>query len=590
MNEKKKRSYAFELIVAIFGGVPWIVGKKIAEWIRFSDSWEMKTVWISALAAAFLVGVSGFKWILATHFLSGRLRDPSGWWAFLLVYGFYTLTVLWGFVLFAYIHSQLRKNVFQAPGSKKKRNISDSSVREGRKVRKPGETYLGKSFWSGKPVVLNEDMRLHHTHVVGSTGSGKTESVLVSFLRQDIADGRGVIIIDAKGDLDLREKIRNMMAKVKRDKDFLYFSLSHPEISHSYNPLRSGSASEIKDKIIGSTEWTEEFYRKRAEEACLTLLSPMISLGMDIHFRSLYRLLTDQKALIELKDKIPESQMREDLNTMISQFGENTKYLSGLISDLALVTKSEFSKLVDVNHPLIDLDSVYEKGEVVYFSLNTQGFEETAKRFGRLILQDIKTFSNRLQTGRTNTQRVFFPIYVDEFSSFVYESFIELLNKARGSKLAIMILHQSMGDLTVKRLSYQQQVIENTNVKIIMRQDDPVSVEILAKLGGSERTLVSTVQTQEQMTGTELTGLGSMREGQVFRIDPDLIRILGKGEAIVLRKFPKHEIDYVKLDYAGGDPVGGDLQPIENPVIPDQPKQKLQDNLMEVRREHTNGQ
>lgn len=585
MPEKNKRGLITDFLLLVFVRVPVLISDGVSRFITETDSWVKRMFWITGLGAGFIFGLAGLRWIFKAHYLNGKLGHSSGWFALVLVYGLYVLAVLPAFVIYTSMQAQMRKSAFETKGEKRKRKITAVSIAEGRKTRKSGETYLGKSYWTGKPVLLTEDMRLLHSHVVGSTGSGKTESVLLTFLRQDIEDSRGAVIIDAKGDLELREKIREMMQKAGREKDFLYFSLSHPGISDTYNPLMTGSATEIKDKIIGATEWTEEFYKKRAEEACLTLLNPMISLGMDITFRNIYKLLTDQKELIRFKDNIPESSMRDDLDIMVTQFSENTKYLSGFIADIALVTKSEFSRLVDVKKPEIDLDAVYESKKVVYFSLNTQGFEETAKRFGRLILQDIKTFSNRIQTGRKKAQRIFFPVYVDEFSSFVYESFIELLNKARSSSLAIMILHQSMGDLMVKRASYQQQVLENTNIKIIMRQDDPDSVEKLAKMGGSEKVMVSTYQTEKQITGTELTGLGSMREGMIFRIDPDLIRTLGRGEAIVVRKFPKLEIDYVKLDYAGNDTAFEGLGEMKPEEIPETPILTLQDNFMQVRKE-----
>lgn len=585
MPEKNKRSLITDFLLLVFARVPVLISDGLSRVITETDSWVKGVFWITGLGAGFIFGLAGLRWIFKTHFLSGKFGHLSGWFALVFVYGLYVLAVLPAFVIYTHMQAQMHKSAFETKGTKRKRKITAVSVAEGRKTRKSGETYLGKSYWTGKPVLLTEEMRQLHSHVVGSTGSGKTESVLLTFLRQDIEDSRGAVIIDAKGDLELREKIRGMMKNAGREKDFLYFSLSHPGISNTYNPLRSGSATEIKDKIIGATEWTEEFYKKRAEEACLTLLNPMISLGMDITFRNIYKLLTDQKELIAFKDNIPESSMRDDLDIMIRQFSENTKYLSGLIADMALITKSEFSKLVDVKKPAIDLDAVYESKRIVYFSLNTQGFEETAKRFGRLILQDIKAFSNRIQTGRKQAQRIFFPVYVDEFSSFVYESFIELLNKARGSSIAVMILHQSMGDLMVKRSSYQQQVLENTNIKIIMRQDDPDSVEKLAKMGGSEKVMVSTYQTEKQITGTELTGLGSVREGMIFRIDPDLIRTLGRGEAIVMRKFPKPEIDYVKLDYAGNDALSQDPGEMKREEIPETPILTLHDNFMQVRKE-----
>ena len=107
----------------------------------------------------------------------------------------------------------------------------------------------------------------------------------------------GAIVIDAKGDLELLAKIRMNVQAAGRMKDFLFFSLSNPELSHTYNPLLRGNASQIKDKLIGASEWGDEFYKKKAEEAALTILRPMVELGRKPKFRDLYYLLTDSDIL-----------------------------------------------------------------------------------------------------------------------------------------------------------------------------------------------------------------------------------------------------------------------------------------------------
>ena len=40
--------------------------------------------------------------------------------------------------------------------------------------------------------------------------------------------------------------------------------------------------------------------------------------------------------------------------------------------------------------------------------------------------------------------------------------------------------------------NFQRQVIENTNVKVILRQDDPNAVEMFSKIAETRRTLIPT--------------------------------------------------------------------------------------------------
>ena len=109
--------------------------------------------------------------------------------------------------------------------------------------------------------------------------------------------------------------------------------------------------------------------------------------------------------------------------------------------------------------------------------------------------------------------------------------------------------------------NFQRQVIENTNVKVILRQDNPNAVEMFSKIAGTRRTLIPTYQTEALITGKGLTGTGSVREGQTFKIEPDLIRALKRGEAVVIWKSPGFLAEHIKLDFFGHPPYPGIFTP-----------------------------
>lgn len=549
MKTKEPKGVLVSLLEGLFLGIPSFLAKKTLSSVKRIASLKIRVLLLAGLVAlslGLLLLLQFFGHVFRLLSSSGPNGILAGLATLYLIYLVLTFPI---FLLLAYAGKGPEARLLEKGERREKRKISQGEREKARALATKSRAYLGTSFWSGKPIYLSDAMRKMHLHCVGSTGVGKTESVLLPLLRHDIEQGKGAIVIDGKGDLELLAKIRYSVEKAGRRREFRYFSLSHPEISSTYNPLLRGSASELKDKLVSATEWREEFYRKKAEEALLTLLRPMVELGRRVKFRDLYYLLTDIGNLRTFKNTVGEGAMYHDLQVMENHFGDNSKFLSGIIADLALVTKSEFGRLVDVDQSQIDLMRSYEENEIVYFSLSTQAFEETAKRFGRLVLQDLKTVSHEIQTKKAETERHFFGVFIDEFASFTYEGFIEGLNKGRGAGFAFALFHQSLGDLAVKRTTYQQQILENTNIKIIMRQDDPYSIEKFAKIGGARKTIVSTYQTEERMLGTGLTGVGSLREGQTFRIDPDLVRSLGKGEAILVTKAPLFQIDYVKLDY-----------------------------------------
>ncbi len=528
--------------------------------------------WIIVLI---LVGVSigcviAFRWVhdgLSFANASGpkdqvwRIGVNSG-----LFYLLFLLILLPFFLPVAYLSANEKERMLKEPEKRQEPNLRH--MRRNRQQSTFSRSYLGESINAGGgPVYLTNDQRLMHAEVVGSTGTGKTESVLLPLLAHDIENEKGAIVIDGKGDLELLDRIHYIVNRTGRRNDFLFFSLAHPEKSHTYNPLLRGNPTELKDKIVGSMIWSEDFYRRMAEQATLTLLSALKSIKRPngsvepIRFSVLHKYLTNFEALTGLRAMTKDPSLKEDLKKMSDRFEQNHKFLSGLMADLYLTSRSEFARLVDVRYPQIDLLKVYRENKIVYFQLDLQGYADTAKRMGRMILQDIRTVSSYIQSQTRTGKRHFFPVFVDDASSFLDLNFIDFLNKARAAGFAITLLHQSLGDLIIRRdTSFQQQVIENTNIKIILRQDDPVSVEKLTKIGGTQKTLISTYQTEDKFLGQGLTGVGSIRAGQEFRIDPDQIRALKRGEAMVIWKSPKFYTDFVKLDFFGCPRFQGEFQ------------------------------
>lgn len=525
---------------------------------KVENPWVRRGVLLAifAFALSFLLG---FEWILRgfSFLYQARLERalPLGLKLalFYLAYLFATLPI---FLLFTRFSEESRLLAQES----RTREPDPQRMRYHRLRSSYGKVYLGESYQWGKPIYLTNEQRIQHCETIGSTGTGKTESVLLPILAHDIRAGKGAIILDGKGDLELFNRILWIVKASKRPQDFFYFSLTHPKKSNTYNPLCSfksvekANPTELKDKLVNSMVWSEEFYRRMAEQAALTLFNAIGAKGRRATFRELHSYLTDRASLNKLHDQTRDLVLKNDLAKMIADFEDHNhkKFLSGLIADIFINARSEFSDLLDTTAPEIDLLDLYEKNRICYFSLDLQKYVDTSRRLGRMIIQDIRACSSHIQSTVPSGKRKFFPIFIDDASSFLDVNFIEFLNKCRASGFAVMILHQSPGDLVFRNApSFQQQFIENTNIKIILRQDDPYSVEKFAKIGGTRKTTISTYQTEEKILGKGFTGVGSIREGQTFRIEPDLIRGLKRGEAALIWKSPSFHADFIKLDFFG---------------------------------------
>jgi DNA helicase HerA-like ATPase len=92
----------------------------------------------------------------------------------------------------------------------------------------------------GIPFGINESDRLSHMYVIGRTGTGKS-TLLETLMRQDIAQGKGMALLDPHG--DLAEKIVGAVPD-RRKEDLVYFNAPDPAQPYGYNPLKRV----VKDK------------------------------------------------------------------------------------------------------------------------------------------------------------------------------------------------------------------------------------------------------------------------------------------------------------------------------------------------------
>ena len=63
-----------------------------------------------------------------------------------------------------------------------------------------------------QPLALDARAALHHLHVIGPTGTGKS-TLLANLILQDITDGRAVVVIEPKGDL-----VADVLARIPEDR------------------------------------------------------------------------------------------------------------------------------------------------------------------------------------------------------------------------------------------------------------------------------------------------------------------------------------------------------------------------------------
>lgn len=410
----------------------------------------------------------------------------------------------------------------------------------------------------GKPnkrIQLTDDQLNHHVHIVGASGFGK--SVLLSHvIKNRIHSGGGILFVDLKADF---ETIRQVVSTVKgagREADLRIFSCGNPEISHPYNAIASGTANQLKDRIMSALNWSEEFYKNEASSFLLKILRGLTLLrnrkDQPFDLGTILSCITDQNQITRVIDELPETetQVREELEGLHRHLAksENLKALQGLKSQLESLLLSDFGHLLRAFDGGIDLFAAIRRQKIVYLLLDSRTYGESSRALGKLILQDLKAASARVDNEIPKQERKPFAVIVDEFADMATEDFVGFLDRARSSKVGVVVAHQEIADLSRVSPEFALRLMNSTSTLFAFLQKMPDSSELIAGVAGTRKTREVTEQAEtDWLFGERKTGMKSIKEVDEFVIHPNVIRSLNVGECVMVQKYPSSKSAVVRV-------------------------------------------
>lgn len=460
------------------------------------------------------------------------------------------------------------ENLFSRVQALKKSPVAleDHAVGRHKARAMAGLFYLGRDLETGDPIFLSDAAREKHMHIVGGSGSGKS-SFMESLAYHDLERGRGCVFISGKGDTTTRDTLYGFAKFLGREKDFRYFSLIHPEISHRWSPFVRGSATQVKDKLIGSILWSEPYYKKTSEDAVQTIMMGVFDAGMRCTFQDLDVFLTEKESVDVLLRMVKNPVVKRALLKYKKHFEKNLKEMRGFSVDISLLITSEFGSLFDTVNPDIDFIRAYETNQIVYIELNVRGLSETCRRIGRMLLKDLAFASDYFDTHLSLADRKFFPCFVDELDSFYHHDFGAFAAQSRSSGFALTLGHQSLsGNLKEYGAGALNEIIDNTNISLLLTQRANESVEQAANISGTKKVVSESYQTEEKSgffrSRKAVTGQGNIFLKNEYNIDPNAIRSLQTGEAYCVVSEPPMQ-HLVMLNYVPPIPPDCDFPKIE---------------------------
>ena len=392
--------------------------------------------------------------------------------------------------------------------------------------KNPSGTIIG---YSGKrPVCIPDDAK--HVFICGTTGSGKTVA-LSNFLKNIIDNDLGALVIDGKGDTG-EGSILDILQRMNTGRKIYVISLSSPELSDTYNPFKNASTTTARDMLINMTDWSEEHYKLNVERYIQRVLQLFKLAGIPFSFKKIIKCLHTDKFIEVSAELLKRNVITKDDHAENLDIAKTSGKISqSSIARFSTIAESEVGDIFSDNG--IDISTALKENAIILFILNPLVYPELTPAFGRLILIDAKKAIGDL--FKAQNKRTFF--IMDEINTYATTELTDLVNKSRSAGVTCVLATQSLSDLDFAcGEAYKEQIIENCNNYLVMRQNSAVNAENWANILGTKSTLEVTYQLQQKGLDTSETGYGSARRVREFLYHPDDIKNMRTGEAIYLSR------------------------------------------------------
>lgn len=424
---------------------------------------------------------------------------------------------------------------------------------------------LGYTKDNALPLDIEDAFMQRHTAIIGQSGVGKT--VLGEFiLWQQAARNGGFIFIDAKLDAATRDKLAYMMKVLGREDEFYVLNVDQPHNSHTYNPILQGDSDEVASRLLNLLPSAEnspgaDFYRQQANYALTVLTGALKSAKRRYNFSDLAILMQSERALESLLRLPIAPEARMTLEVFLNQFRKKDKngtvidinkvkeQLGGMAGRIAQFAQGKFGKVFNTYTPEIDLTDIVKNNKCLYVMLPTMGKDQAALNLGKMILSDLRTAVYNVQ-GLPLDQRPNPPfiVFADEMGSYVMSGIARLFEQARSAGICMIPAFQTFANLRAISPDFEDIIIGNTWNKVFFKfasKDSPeTAAEIIGKskkyirslsMSASEGNSAQNLRATPDGSASSSGAVGeSWREDEVYRVNPDHLKSMGMGEAVVI--------------------------------------------------------
>ena len=343
----------------------------------------------------------------------------------------------------------------------------------------PRGRILGVSAMPGshRPLALGVNDSLRHLHVMGPTGVGKS-TLLAQIALQDIATGRGAVVIDPKR--DLVEAILGRLPEDRRD-DVIVLDATDTGRPVGYNPLADAARApeRVAGEVVGlfhrlfASSWgprTADVLRSCVLSLATTPGTTLVDVPL---------LLTDEA----FRRRIVAGVHDRFLLGFWSSYGamsdaERAQVIGPAMNKLRAFMAPRLRGILGQAEPTWTFEAVLEERKVLLVALGRGELGgETARLVGSLVVAGLWQAIQRRRSRR--------PVFVvlDEFQdvSDLDTDLAEVLAQSRGFGVGFTLAHQHLGQLDARM---RAAVLANARSRVVFQTSADDARTMSTQLGG----------------------------------------------------------------------------------------------------------
>jgi len=368
-----------------------------------------------------------------------------------------------------------------------------------------------------------------HSLIVGTTGSGKTR-LFDLLITQAILRGEVVIVIDPKGDKELRANMMRAYDFIGKPENMKSFHPAFPEESVRIDPMRNWNRStEIASRLAAliPSETGADPFTAFGWKAINDIVQGLIMINERPDLRSIRRYIEGGVETLVVRSleayfeknvddwqKKAESYIKkvrdqalgyialyradasvenrsQALDGLLSGFEHNRehfqKMVAALIPILSMLTSEPLDQLlspsisIDDDREMTDFSKIINNGMGIYMGLDSLSDTTVGSAIGSVLLADLTAVAgDRYNYGVDNKP---INVFIDEAAEVINKPVIQLMNKGRGANFSVHVATQTFADFVVRLGDEAQarQVLGNANNTFILRVHDGETQKYLAE-------------------------------------------------------------------------------------------------------------